>query len=551
MTSRNCRGTSEPSGTNALSRRTFLGACAVGAVAAGTMTGLAMGQVSTERPSGGSRRTYNLSISTEALDADPELLGIVRDAGVTDIWFAGFLYGYWYFSIEKIQVWRERAEKAGLGSHIINVPLGHPGDSLGSKSGALPLTPPSHWHLGYRPDGTTYAGTSLHPPATEENVEALRLIEKAGYRRAFLDDDFRLAVSPGTIGGCFCDEHKKQFLESRGYGEGQWTELLDAVKARRLTPVLDEWITFTCDQLTGSFRAQQAAAPKVQLGNMIMYMGAEKAGIRLDDYRDVPFRVGELMFSDSLFSSVKGKTDELFSALFHRRYARPDLAFSETTAYPADQLSANNMAAKLAVSTISDVRNTMYMSGITAFPRTHWQTLGPAMKRNAEVHEKLAGHTPRGPFKHFWGEYGRKVSEDEAYSLFLASGVPFEVCDSPAREGWVFMGKADADGMGQSAGEQCRNWVVSKKTAGAPDNVRVIPESLADLFAFKREIAPALASVPYVEDEKPVVCAWYPTARAALLWNLSEQRETFSLRMGDKRRTIEVDGLGIALAEGV
>jgi len=112
---------------------------------------------------------------------------------------------------------------------------------------------------------------------------------------------------------------------------------------------------------------------------MVMYLGAEKAGIRLADYRDVPFRVGELMFDDGSFGLVKGKTNELFSSLFHRRFARPELAYSETTAYPANRLSAENMAAKLAVSTLSDVRNTMYMSGLTAFPREHWHTLVPKL----------------------------------------------------------------------------------------------------------------------------------------------------------------------------
>ena len=129
-----------------------------------------------------------------------------------------------------------------------------------------------------------------------------------------------------------------------------------------------------------------------------MYLGSEKAGIRLTDYRDVPFRVGEFMFNDRSFAPVKGKTDELFSCLFHRRFARPELAYSETTAFPADQLSARNMAAKLTVSTLSDVRNTMFMSGATPFPRQHWQTLAPAMKQHAGLHRKISldiGHTVR------------------------------------------------------------------------------------------------------------------------------------------------------------
>ena len=76
-----------------------------------------------------------------------------------------------------------------------------------------------------------------------------------------------------------------------------------------------------------------------------------------------------------------------------------------------------------------------------------------------------------------------------------------------------------------------------------------MPESLPALYAFKRELLPRLAHVPYVEDESPVVCAWYPTARAVVLWNLSEQRVELSLRHGKKRRTIGVDGLDVALAD--
>jgi len=203
----------------------------------------------------------------------------------------------------------------------------------------VPLSPPEHWKMGCRPDGTRYTGTSLHPPATEENVQALRRLREIGVQQVFLDDDFRLAQGPGVIGGCFCEDHRKEFLSLYGYAERQWSDLLDAVRGRRLTRLLREWIDFTCDQLTASFRAQQRAVPQVRLGIMVMYLGAEKAGIRLDEFKGVPIRVGELMFNDAAFAPVKNKTAELFSALFHRRFVPPEQAYSETTAFPANQLS--------------------------------------------------------------------------------------------------------------------------------------------------------------------------------------------------------------------
>lgn len=459
-------------------------------------------------------RHFHLSVSPEALDADPGLPPLVRASGVTDVWIGAFLYGHWYYTPERIAAQRKTYERAGLRAHVIQVPLGHPGDSLGSVSGQPPLIPPPHWKQGVRADGKRHWGTSLHAPATEENVDAIRRIAALGVRRAFVDDDFRLAQGPGIIGGCFCDAHIAEFLGRHGYAATVREELLDAVRARRFNKLVRNWVDYTSGQLSACFRAIQKGAPDLELGIMVMYLGSEKAGIRLDDYRDVPFRVGELMFDDKSFGRVKGKTDELFSALFHRRFTPPERAYSETTAFPANRLSAPNMAAKLAISTLSDVRNTMMMSGLTPFPRTHWDTLGPAMRKQAALHARVAGHTPRGPFKHWWGEAARYVGDDKPYSLFLASGIPFEVCAAPPRQGWAFLSDADAESFHTTA------VAVTRKT---------VPETLADLYALKRQFRNTLHDVPFVEDEKPVVCSWLPTARRVLLWNLAEKRESFSL----------------------
>lgn len=522
-----------------MSRRGFMGACACSGA------GLLLANAGKARAESGPVRRYHASLSPEALDTVPEILEIVQKAGVSHVWVAGYFYGYWPEPAEKVVERLRRIESMGMAADVINIPLGHPGDSLGSQADGFPLTPPKGWALATGVDGTKYSGTSLHPPATEGNVEAMRTLQKLGVKRVFLDDDFRLARGPGVIGGCFCEACRQEFCDRYGYGDAQWTELLESVQTRSLTEVLRGWVEFTCDRLTGCFRAQQAAAPDIELGNMIMYLGSEKAGIRLADYADTLFRVGELMFNDASFAPAKGKTDELFSALFHRRYAKPELAYSESTAYPADQLSAGNMAAKLVVSTIADVRNTMYMSGLTPFPVSHWDILASAMKREAEAHAVLAGHAPRGPFKHFWGEHSRMVGDDKPFSLFLATGVPFEVTDSPSEDGWTFLSDDDARAGLKSPGTT----FVARPGASVQDGVRALPEALPDLFALKHEIVPTLKGVPYVEEDKPVVCAWYPSAKRAYLWNLAETRETFTLVMDGKRRSVEVAGLESALLD--
>ena len=282
---------------------------------------------------------------------------------------------------------------------------------------------------------------------------------------------------------------------------------------------------------------------------MVMYLGAEKAGIRLEDYAAAPFRVGELMFDDSSFAPVKGKTDELFSVLFHRRFVRPELAFSETTAYPADQLSAAHLAAKLVISTLADVRHTMFMSGLTPFPREHWSVLAPAMREQARLHAGIAGHRPHGPFKHFWGEAQRLVGEDHPFSLWLAAGVPFEVVEKLSPEGWHFVSDYDARELAAAPGEAAAKVICRDSAATRPLSAEVLAESLPALFAFKQRIKPQLREVPHVEEDEPAVCAWYPSARKVVIWNLSTEARTLTVADGERRIPLRLGPLQAAAAE--
>ena len=202
------------------------------------------------------------------------------------------------------------------------------------------------------------------------------------------------------------------------------------------------------------------------------------------------------------------------------------------------------MAAKLAVSTLSDVRNTMFMSGATPFPRQHWQTLAPAMKQHAELHRKIAGHRPHGPFKHYWGEASRYVGDDNPFSLFLALGVPFEVTGELARDGMTFLSDADARAIGTSPTPGTA--LLARPQANLPRSIRPIPESLSELFAWKREILPRLEAVPYVEGEVPVVCAL--VSHGPRRARLESQRATGGNRLA--ARHLEASRRGRRLGRG-
>ena len=168
----------------------------------------------TTRAIGG--RQFHLCLSPLTIAKDPEILEIVKNAGVTDIWLAAFLYGRWHKTPEELKIIVRQLESKGLAAHIINVPLGHPGNALGVSEEVVSSTPPPHWKNACTVDGTLYSGTSIHHPAVEENVDAVKALAAQGFDTIFLDDDFRIAKSPGQIGGCFCSKCQAEFLNKCG-----------------------------------------------------------------------------------------------------------------------------------------------------------------------------------------------------------------------------------------------------------------------------------------------------------------------------------------------
>ncbi len=493
-------------------------------------------------------RRFHISLQAEAWLKNPELIKIMKNAGITDIWMESYLQGKWFHTPRELRQSAEYLISKGFNPHVLTVPLGHPGNAIDPSDESWAKKKQT-WKNACDFDGKLYSGTSIHTPVLEDNIKANKLFANEGFDILFLDDDFRLAKYPGKIGGCFCDECKNDFLNKYNYSSIEWEILIEAVKNREASKILRSWIDYICTKVYDMFSSLKKATPQMEIGIMVMYLGAEKAGIALDKYNNVPFRVGELMFNNKSFGKIKSKTDELFSSLFHRRFVEPELAYSETTTYPEDALSAKNMAAKLAISLLSDVRNTMFMSGINAFPINYWKTLAPAMKKNANIHKEIAGHKPNGPFKHFWGWDSRIVGMDKPFSLFLASGIPFEVIDKVSSDGWIFLSNEDAKSVVEGRiSAKNKNLVVRNKTEATCDVFIRMVENLEDIFIFKKRIIPTLKNIPYVEEEVPVIFAWYPTAGKALLWNVNEQKQNYNIKRDGKviySQTIE--GLDFAL----
>ncbi|MDD3590547.1 MAG: hypothetical protein PHO46_09820 [Thermoguttaceae bacterium] len=498
-----------------------------------------------------SERTYHISCAFDMFDQYEGLPEIWKESGITDVWLGTWYYGHFPYPWEKLDYWLDVLKKTGFRPHLISVPFCHGGGALDPRDSEFPNLPPPHWKIAKRWDGSENWGFSWHSPTDTEGAEAIKtLYQRYGAFDYFLDDDFRFSSTPSLIGGCVCDECKTDFISKSGVTDFRWNELLDDLHSNSDTPLLRAWVDYFCDRLTQCFRAYSAAVPQVDVGIMVMYMGCERGGIRLSDYSDNLFRVGEGGFNDNWFDPPKFKTIELYSVLLHRRYAKPGRAFSETTIYPEKTLSAENLATKLSISTIADVRNTCFMSGLRAIPPTYWPTLTKRMKQEKEFHTRLLGQNPRGPFKHYYGMASRYLGGENAYSLFLALGVPFEVCGEIPADGWTFLTEPDARAV--ERGELISNGSkLIARIESTSGRFTKIPEDLESLFAFRRTLLDDFRKmgVPYVEEETPVVLAWYPDANVVYLWNLEKTARTLTVCVGEKRIGVELEERGSALLE--
>jgi len=141
------------------------------------------------------------------------------------------------------------------------------------------------------------------------------------------------------------------------------------------------------------------------------------------------------------------------------------------------------------------------------------------------------------------------VGDDLAFTLWLATGVPFEVVESPSKTGWTFLSDFDAREFAARPPKTSARFVCRSSASSHPPEADMLSETLPEVFAFKNRIRDKLRDVPHVAEDEPAVCAWYPTAQKVLVWNLSEQPRTFTVVFGSQRRTLQLGPLAAALTE--
>ncbi|MBO7723555.1 MAG: hypothetical protein J6S27_07185, partial [Thermoguttaceae bacterium] len=128
----------------------------------------------------------------------------------------------------------------------------------------------------------------------------------------------------------------------------------------------------------------------------------------------------------------------------------------------------------------------------------------------------------------------RYMAGYDAFSLFLALGVPFEVCDTLPDDGWVFLGNASAGAIESGSLEPTGAKLLARVGSGS-GRFAEIPESFEDLFALRRTLLDGFREkqIPYVEEETPVVLSEYPESRTIYIWNIEPEEKTIHVRKGE------------------
>jgi len=111
-----------------LSRRSFINRLMISGVAIGGMP--LWGNKIFAMESKNSVRRFHISLQAEAWIKNPELIGIMKKAGITDVWMGSYLQGKWFHTPKELRKSADFLKSKGFNAHVLTVPLGHPGNAI-------------------------------------------------------------------------------------------------------------------------------------------------------------------------------------------------------------------------------------------------------------------------------------------------------------------------------------------------------------------------------------------------------------------------------------
>ncbi len=313
-----------------------------------------------------------------------DTLALMRRAGVTTLWPIVSMTGRFTASKPEILSAKQMLGSLGFATGALILPVGHPGNSLNPEE-ELDLALPDHWRYRIDPDGKpAYFCACVEENMLADNIAAVEFCREAGFDRLFFDDDLRMGnYSKHLIRGCFCDHCVREFSDRMGT---DLTREQIAFACEHKTPLSEDWIAYNCAKITRFMKA--TALPGIRTGIMVMVDGGRYHGIDLPAIQkavpDCLIRVGEGHFCDAEFDADPDHAGERDSMRAHFSLIEaPQNAYSETTVFPPNALSPQNLVKKITLAKELGIQNIFLMSGTWVMTGEYWLAIGRAMHPEA------------------------------------------------------------------------------------------------------------------------------------------------------------------------
>ena len=201
-----------------------------------------------------------------------------------------------------------------------------------------------------------------------------------GFTKLFFDDDLRVGPWGSELRGCCCKTCMNAFYTKYP----QYAHLSAPEIFRTATQgdaLWNAWCDVQCDAV---LEFMQKTVPDGMIpGIMVMHNGDRRHGVDIARIKaafpQVLFRVGEAHFEDASFQSPNARQEILHSIHAHlAQIGDAKNAYSESTVYPENALTPENLVQKLRLEIGAGLRNLFLMSGFFFLDSTYWQAIAAA-----------------------------------------------------------------------------------------------------------------------------------------------------------------------------
>ena len=333
-------------------------------------------------------------IPSEILDpaTSAQRIALMKAAGVQTVWLDVYAYGNRLATNREILDAKALLESHGFEVQVVTVPVGHGGAALLGDAGDPGV--PAHWQLRVSPDGTPMPYTSCvrGEAMIRESLAVAEELYAMGFTKLFFDDDLRVGHWGRELRGCCCPTCMHAFYEKYP----QYAHLTAPDIFATATEGDDLWNAWSDVQCDAVLAFMQKTVPDGMIpGIMVMHNGDNRHGadiVRIKNaFPKVLFRVGEAHFEDSTFCR-EGADREILSSIGKHLSLIGDTAcaYSESTVYPENALSPENLVQKLRLEIGAGLRNLFLMSGFFFLSEPYWQAIAKALPEL----EALAAQAP-------------------------------------------------------------------------------------------------------------------------------------------------------------